>query len=456
VRSCEVLSQQREECRSHIEGQPARRHGGAGDSSLSTPDTIIEIDGYSHWITELLIQPYSDYLTKIGCFGLLHSCAKPTKAQEDYLVGIIRNELGNLTSARALVVGYGGFACRQYTINADGDDDCQRDGQRRSAEAPLVPSVSAGGETFGVPWVWCTGKNSEDINPVRRGDSGGPLFVRAEDGRWLFVGYLAMGGTWGCSSSLIYNLNFWRGVLDSDEYAAMPRGRSQEWYAKQTERAVYEVFAAFSTPSEKATLRLREIYRVFEDENGEVVALDNGSRDRGGLHKMLYSQKKTLFKRWPVRTYSVARQSLRIENVVLRPGREVPDAFYQASGVVDWKYYNPVTNAKKEGRSEFSFLFATAALEQDQMHGQIANPILYEEDLGSAEDAFEMLRDASLMGGDYWNGKGFSLKSCQFVCQMQKECVAFSFVERLQWCWLKSSVPRSVGKKGITSGVRMN
>jgi hypothetical protein len=446
---------------------PARWHAAnllraMQDIAFVVPDRVIEVDGYAHWITELLVKPYSTYLSDIGCGGSFDTCTnRPTKLQEDNLVGVIQRELGDLTKVRARVVGYGGFDCLEYTKDAQGNDECKLDGRRRMAEAPLVPFITFGGVSYGVPWVWCTGTNSEGVNPVRRGDSGGPLFVRAIDGRWLFAGYIAIGGIWGCSSSVIYNLALWRSVLRSKEFGSMPWEHQKGWHVKQTERAVYELFAAFSLPNAEAEPRLRSIYGLTDNIDTQGVNV-NG---KAVSHRELYNLKRQLFERWPNRTYTVDSSSLRIQNVEPRPGHGSPDAYYEVRALVNWDFKNQANNSARAGLSEYKLLFNLVGMQGSQLTGHLQGPVVDEEVeivLGQSpgdvkvQHSFSVSENMTIQGGDYWDKKGISARECQRICQEQPNCVAFSFVDRSQWCWIKSWIPNysSARKQGIISGWR--
>jgi hypothetical protein len=111
------------------------------DVAILIPDDVIEVEGYSHWITELLQHPYSDYLSRVACPDYRY-CTNLSATQEDDLVQILTKELGPLRDVKALIVGYGGFACRQFIKDDEGHDDCQRDNQKRVAEAPLAQSAN--------------------------------------------------------------------------------------------------------------------------------------------------------------------------------------------------------------------------------------------------------------------------------------------------------------------------
>lgn len=67
---------------------------------------------------------------------------------------------------------------------------------------------------------------------------------------------------------------------------------------------------------------------------------------------------------------------------------------------------------------------------------------------------FNILQNFSYDGADYKNVKGIDVDTCQQLCNDEKVCAAFSYIERLRWCWLKSSIPSSSLKDGITSGRR--
>jgi hypothetical protein len=219
------------------------------DLAFIVPDGLIQTDGYAHWITELISGYHSNHdennprawnesiydtmAHESGCDvfkGPIGSPQKPceyiwSKRAKQKLNDRIEKELGDLSKVSTVIVGFGGFDCDSYE-----GASCKTDGKRRYAEVALTPSLTFEKTKFEAPWIWCSGNVSEGSNPIRHGDSGGPMFVRALDGRWLFVGYVSTGGRWGCSSSILTDIGFWRSVEDQVVHD-MPDffGRANEW-----------------------------------------------------------------------------------------------------------------------------------------------------------------------------------------------------------------------------------
>lgn len=411
------------------------------DIAILIPAESIELNEYASWITDVY-NKYPKYDSRSAPGGL------PP----------LQEALGSFNNVTTRVVGFGGFGCQKYTIDDDGNDDCKRDGKRRYAEAPLIPSVDHGYARAAVPKVWCGGIGSQGVNPVRRGDSGGPFFVKTLDPRWLYVGNVAsIIGDYGCSSSLTSNVEWLQQVLNSTEYKNRPR-HSDEWYVKRAEHAVGEFFRLLSSPSDEALPRLLAMYYGIEkDEDGKIIDV-GGIDHRGAVNVENFGAKKKLIEKWPVRNFTV--DSVEAEVSLLIPRRAPPGAFHRASGYFSWSLFNPATGARREGRSQFNMTLITLQLEENPLEagGARNTSLIYEEDftptLGVVQD-FQVSRNFSYDGGDYENFKDADLLTCQNRCRYDNQCAAFSYIERLRWCWLKSKVPPSSVKAGITSGMKL-
>jgi Trypsin len=101
----------------------------------------------------------------------------------------------------AVVVGYGQSG--PYDACEKNQSPCRSDHLRRYATIPIIPSTSTIksvdftiGNNRNVtipirpPWYW-TGGPVNGESPMRSGDSGGPMFVKALDGKWYFVAMTA-------------------------------------------------------------------------------------------------------------------------------------------------------------------------------------------------------------------------------------------------------------------------
>ena len=73
-----------------------------------------------------------------------------------------------------------------------------------------------------------------------------------------------------------------------------------------------------------------------------------------------------------------------------------------------------------------------------------------------SSSAFQRFRNLDFLGDDL-SADGFrdvTLSQCESICTNFQQCVAYSYVQRLKWCFLKGGLGNSVTKSGITSGIR--
>jgi hypothetical protein len=406
------------------------------DVAILIPKESIELYEYSNWITDV--------------FG------KEVWNENLDALTMLSKALGSFSSVSTRVVGYGGFGCLNEIIDADDHDNCKRDGKRRYAEAPLLPSTSWGGA---LPNVWCSGIGADGVTPIRKGDSGGPQFVKALDGRWLYVGNTSasFGAKVGCASSLVSNIALWKELLDSNEYRNRP-GHSDYWFAKRAEHAVEDFFEVMTSSPEQALPRvLATYYGIEKDESANIVNV-GGIDHRGVTNIKHFDQKKKLIETWPVRNFKVDSVSAEAANFIL-PRRSFPGTYHIASGYVSWSISNPTTGERKEGRSRFDFTLITLDLDGNPIEaGTSRNPtLIWEEDftptLGKVQD-FKVFQNLSYDGGDIENIRDTDLENCERLCKITDDCFAFSYIEKSRWCWLKSYVPTSSAKPGITSGMK--
>jgi hypothetical protein len=280
------------------------------DIAFIVPERWVETEGFPHWITEV---PGAESMT--------------TRELE--------KTLGDLDGVRAMTIGFGNFECNDPDQRERG---CRSDGRRRFAEMPLRPSETADGQTFSAPSIWCTGISAEGTNPIQHGDSGGPLFVKALDGRWLFVGYNSGGSSMGsCASSLIENINVWREAAafhDANADSIWNGQGADNWEARQMRRFMEEVLESWSSPNSVALRRLDNLYSDGVQYCGQY---EDFAKVR---------EAKTRFaKAWPTRRYRI-KQSRYIKD---EAGEPVRVAGIRAT--VSWELENPATGTRDSGET---------------------------------------------------------------------------------------------------------
>jgi hypothetical protein len=263
------------------------------DIAFIVPAEFVEVEGFPHWGTELLQSEQcsisADELVKYGD-------RPPPRCAGQFSREKFDRELGDLRHVRALAVGFGDYECKSFDDrDYRPDGGCRSDGRRRYAEVPLIPEPVSGS----APEVWCTGqieRNGDKINPVQHGDSGGPRFIRALDGRWLFVGYTSGGNNSGdCASSIFQHLDLWReAALYRSRIRYKPNSGANNWNRHQMHRFVEEVLESWSSPNEEALRRVSSFYR---NEGSDVVESED-------LTKML-ATKKRFAEKWPVRHFVI-------------------------------------------------------------------------------------------------------------------------------------------------------
>jgi hypothetical protein len=175
--------------------------GAPHDIAYVTLDRDVLINGYIHWGLELLgsIPAGKTECAEPECMDW--SLNPERKAA---FLETLQREVGDLSKATVRVIGYGSYKCADYKKR---EQDCIADGKRRYTEVPLKSNAAS----FSAPWLWCTGVDDSGTSPVQHGDSGGPVFIKALDGRWLYVGYTSRGDSEdSCASSMFNDLNLWR------------------------------------------------------------------------------------------------------------------------------------------------------------------------------------------------------------------------------------------------------
>jgi hypothetical protein len=308
------------------------------DIAFVIPDRLIEPIGYPNWITEILVPSAAEKDHEFDIFGFKGGAGSWTPELRQKLDTVIGRTFGSLNSARVIAVGYGNFACSNYNSR---EGNCVSDNRKRFGEIPLDANVDVDGTK--APWIWCTGRDVADINPIQHGDSGGPVFIQALDGRWLFAGFTSNGNPdSSCASSILNHLSLYAEAASWFEEFTSTRGRfehSPEWREAQIHRFIAELFESWSAPNEEALLRLKTFYLDDIEFYGK----------RRGFDEIL-KEKRQFVERWPQRDYRV-----RPGTVEVLCDEFVPDKFCSVSVVVDWRVTNPATNASRQGASRYDF-----------------------------------------------------------------------------------------------------
>jgi len=293
------------------------------DIAFIVPQRWVETEGIPHWATELV---------RRGQEALFEDTI------EKELGDTIEKELGDLANVRAMTVGYGNFECNDFNKR---EKNCRSDGYRRYAEIPLRAEVTVANRTWRVPSIWCTGVNVEKINPVQHGDSGGPLFVKALDGRWLFVGYNSGGNSQGsCASSILVNKVTWSNAasfLDNHWDEIGINQGAKNWLSHQTRRVLDEVLESWSSTTEQALRRLSSFYSEIFHHCG---------KDAG--FAALSARKRTFAERWPERKFRLKPGTLQY----IEHGVGDPQQYAALRATVLWAVKNSRTGAQASGESD--------------------------------------------------------------------------------------------------------
>ena len=282
------------------------------DVAFIVPAQFIEVEGFPHWASELL----ENTRCPIDVSEANVTGTPPERCAGKFSEQKFKRELGSLNGLKAVAVGYGNFDCVDFS-DRDHPNACKSDGQRRYAEVPVVSGFGNG-----IPEAWCTGISNRGVNPIQHGDSGGPLFIRALDGRWIFVGYHSGGNnSIDCASSILSHLDLWRAAALYISHVEYPFNGATNWWAKQTRRYIEELLASWSSPNDEALPALSTFY---PDTSQDI--------------------KKRFFEKWPIRRFTIQPGS---DFEVGGSGEPVNSD--EAHFIVSWSLKEPNSGARADG-----------------------------------------------------------------------------------------------------------
>jgi hypothetical protein len=263
------------------------------------------------------------------------------------------HEVGDLSRAKIRIVGYGHFKCVNYEKR---EGDCTSDGRRRYVEMPLEPKAA----DTPAPWLWCIGRGgAEHINPIQHGDSGGPVFIQALDGRWLYVGYTSGGNSDdGCASSMFNQINIWKRALvsfDLQDVKTPPMQAGDDVVEAWEESAARQFFTEWlrneSAPSALWTTDnlirldtgfLRGPASVHLDETLAGLQMDYYGR-KISFNEMAADKRRYVGK-WSQRSFEARSVSVKCEEHELHT-----DDICTVSALLDWSVAN--SEKRLSGRS---------------------------------------------------------------------------------------------------------
>jgi hypothetical protein len=300
------------------------------------------VPGYLHWGLELLE----------GLPDGKSDCAEPEcmdwslidQRRTGFLANL-KKYVGDLHDVDVLIVGYGYFECKEREVQ----NTCKMDGRRRFATMKLDLTRSS----YKPPWLWCTGRGTAGINPVEHGDSGGPVFIKALDGRWIYVGYVSRGNDYGdCSSSMFNNLNTW--VKAASAYDAsqvsQPLANSTDaeidaWHRSVAGQFVREWIQYQNAEPDVVLGSLSRMYDVGPGAGWKTVDYFGAKRN----YDFIYRDKQHYVERWPKRHFALSSQWYMSIDCTDTPSHGTDTCTVLVP--LDWSVASPDRNEIKKGSS---------------------------------------------------------------------------------------------------------
>jgi hypothetical protein len=327
------------------------------DVAIIIPERRIMTLGYVDWITDLIVRDDKDAGIMRDFLSLIQGNADPQQrknfslnlAQKKIVSAQVLETFGDLRNTQAMIVGFGAFDCPQAASGK-----CELDGRRRYAETKITSLL--GVNDSDAPWIWETGASSGSATPMRKGDSGGAMLIRALDGRWFFVGYNSAGNdyNYSISSSLLSNLGVFAQAradfleLPTTDYeqqngnpAALDGG---VWARAQARIFASDIVTAWSLPNPGALLRLKGLYASYLESY-------NQAHYRPIPFEGVYADKKAFFRKWPVREFKIDYRRPLDVSCDIRWKQVVCHLDFD----VLWNYESPQTGERASGASRYKF-----------------------------------------------------------------------------------------------------
>lgn len=304
------------------------------DIGYAVMNREVLVKGYIHWGFELFDEKTVSPDSQVLDLSLTHE-------RKTIFLENLRRQVGDLEKVRVRVVGFGNFECKDYSQR---EGDCKFDGRRRYGELQLQPNLKAPGS----PWIWCTGTNDEGINPIQHGDSGGPIFIQALDGRWIYVGYTSRGNyNHGCASSMFNDLQLWQSAVMAfghGDITTSPIETSPddllEWEKGAAKQFFYEWLAAENAPSDQFLPQtLQRMYQKNVTYYQKHMTFSD-----------VLADKLNYVSRWPERTYSASS----VEAKCVMPDDNRWHDRCEVRAILNWTIRN--SERKTSGTSQISLL----------------------------------------------------------------------------------------------------
>jgi hypothetical protein len=188
------------------------------DSAILRPREFIPLRAYGHIIWDVF-GPVLQDMKNMNDWTI-------TDSRKTAIERIFETRFGK-GPYEAVLVGYG--LSGPYAACQTKQPACISDHRRRYATVPIIPapsiikSITFTGDKnlkptsvtipLRPPWLWTAGTVNGE-NPARPGDSGGPMFVKAVDGKWYLVAMTSgSGGSDSSHASPLIVPKLWQGIL---------------------------------------------------------------------------------------------------------------------------------------------------------------------------------------------------------------------------------------------------